>query len=440
MLFFDDQRLFARKGFERRYGEPNFIPDSVYTDPNLAASGGTSIWQASDGRYHLFYQGFDRNGITETLAAVSDDCIHWLPRNEAASYIRSPRYPNQLIDIGDAELAGVYVDRHDIPERRLKAMTARYQREELSVADEIYVSGDGYSWTLWNHEWSDRRTEPGAGCFYSDVLGKYIVVARSGWGRRQLCVRPTADWSLSEPSYEAIQIDSIDSPDLETYGMPSFPYKGMYIGFLWMYHVPYENGIHYFNGKMTAQLCYSLNGLHWQRSLRTDFIGNDLPLTAGMVFPTAVTETGDGSLLITASCTPNEHGHFSEEGHIITFRLREDGFIRLCADDVGSLCTRQLLVQGRVFWNLQAEHATVAVLDSGSRPIEGMGHEDCVPFSGDSVSWEPTYRNGRTLASLEGKVVVLELRLRNGSVYSYHGDFRPLMNTEAMRYEKFGHV
>ena len=441
MLFFDDQRLFARKGLERKYGEPVLLQDAVYTDPNLAASGGfPSIWRAPDGKYHLFYQAFDKKGITETLAAVSDDCIHWAPRNEAAAHMDAPRYPNQLLPVEDAELACVYTDTRDVPERRLKALTARYLREELSVADEIYVSGDGYTWTLWDREWSDRHTEPGAGCFYSEALGKYVVIARSGWGRRQLCVRPTVDWSISEPSYEAIQIDSLDPSDMETYGMPSFAYKGMYIGMLWAYHVPYENCTHYMGGKMSAQLAYSLNGLHWQRSLRTDFIGNDHPETAGMVFPAAVTQTEDGSLLITASCTPNEHGHFSEEGHIVTYRLREDGFIRLCTEGEGSLCTRQPLVQGKVLWNLQAEHATLAVLDIWSNPIEGLSHEDCIPFSGDSTAWEPVFRDGRTLASLEGKVVVLELRLQNGAVYSYHGDFRPLMNTEASRYEKFGRI
>lgn len=441
MLFFDDQRLFARKGFERQYGQPELIQDSVYTDPNLAASGGfPSVWREPNGRYHMFYQAFDKNGITETLAAISDDGVHWSPRNAAAAHIDAPRYPNQLLPVEDAELAGVFVDPYDAPERRLKALTARYLREELSVADEIYVSADGYNWTLWDREWSDRRTEPGAGCFYSEALGKYVIIARSGWGRRQLCVRTTSDWSLSEPSYEAVQIDSLDPPDLETYGMPSFAYKGIYIGLLWMYHVPYENCTHFMDGKMSCQLAYSLNGLHWQRSLRNDFIGNDLPETAGMVFPTSVTQTADGSLLVTASCSSKEHGHFSEDGRIVTYRLREDGFIRLRAKDEGVLCTRQLWVRGRIFWNLQAEQATVAVLDVSSNPIEGMGHEDCIAFSGDSTAWEPVYRNGKTLASLEGKIVVLELKLRNGSVYSYHGDFQPLMNTEAARIEKFGRL
>ena len=34
----------------------------------------------------------------------------------------------------------------------------------------------------------------------------------------------------------------------------------------------------------------------------------------------------------------------------------------------------------------------------------------------------------------------MELRLRSGRVYGYRGDFVPMMNQEAARYEQFGTV
>ena len=39
-LFWDDQRVFCRKGLNRIYGKPEFLPDSVYYDPQNSASGG----------------------------------------------------------------------------------------------------------------------------------------------------------------------------------------------------------------------------------------------------------------------------------------------------------------------------------------------------------------------------------------------------------------
>lgn len=449
MLFWDDQRLFRRSKLKRVYGKPELIADSVYTDPKNSISGGfPSVVKNPEGGYTMFYQAFTPEHYTYAFAAVSQDGIHWEPRNTAAEHLDNPDYPNQMIPYDDSELACVCYDPHGAPEARYKALVSKYLREELSVDDQIFVSPNGLDWTLTEEKWSDRNTEPGAGCVYSDVLKRFITVGRSGWGMRRLCVRETEDWKTFTPSREAIQVDSMDEPQLETYGMPVFEYKGWYVGLLWLYHVPEENRTHYMEGTMDCQLCYSINGANWQRSLRTPFIGNDAPQTRGMVFPSAAHADENGDIIITASATPKEHGHFAEKGGcIVSYRLREDGFIALEAgDEEGSLCTRDLLLRnGEITWNIEAEQATVAVygsagsaLENGGKPIEGFSHEDCIPFSGDSTAWIPTYKDGRTIASLGECPVYLEICLKNGRVYAYQGDFTPMMNTEVMRYLKFG--
>ena len=215
---------------------------------------------------------------------------------------------------------------------------------------------------------------------------------------RRLCVRETEDFITSTPSRVAIQIDSLDDPLQETYGMPSFAYKGWYIGLLWMYQTPAVNETKYMGGTMNCQLAYSFNGTHWLRSLRTPFIGNDHPLTQGMVFPSCVRQNGNGDILITASCTPQEHGHFTEEGAIVTYRLREDCFILLRAAKTGTLFTRQLLLgEGGLRVNAQADHMTLAFTIQ-SQP-RGLPNEDCIPLAGTPRSGSPATAAGAACPS-----------------------------------------
>lgn len=449
-LFWDDQRIFCRKGLKRIYGEPEFLPDSVYYDPQNSASGGMpSIVQNPKGDYTLFYQAFTPEHKTYAFAATSPDGIHWNPRNIAKEHLTDPDFPNQLLPTDNAELACVYEDLHGPAQERYKAFVARYHPESLTVEDLTYVSPDGLDWNLSPVSWSDRGAEPGAGCVYSEILQRHMILCRSGWGIRRLCIRETPDWKTFLPSREAVQVDSLDPPQTETYGMPVFQYKGWYIGLLWLYHTLEENQTHYMGGTMDCQLCYSVNGAHWQRSLRTPFIGNHQPQTKGMVFPSAVHTDPDGNIYITASATPHQHGYFKEPGGcIVTYRLREDGFICLEAQEDGAaLCTRELLLHsGAISWNLQGQGITVAVyegtggpLPQDYRPLEGFAHEDCIPFSGDTTRWVPSYKSGRGIESLAGKPVFLEIRLsKGGRIYAYQGDFTPLMNTETMRYLKFG--
>jgi hypothetical protein len=124
-------------------------------------------------------------------------------------------------------------------------------------------------------------------------------------------------------------------------------------------------------------------------------------------------------------------------------RLREDGFIRLTArgDEQGVVALRDTLWQGGPLKiNIHAKHATCAIYKFNTKGREAwLSHEDCEPFSGDSTCWIPKWRNGST-DNLEGKMVIIEVRLENGSLYSIGYEGLPLMNQEAGRYLRTGVV
>ncbi len=200
---------------------------------------------------------------------------------------------------------------------------------------------------------------------------------------------------------------------------------------------------------MCAQLAYSLNGHHWQRSLRMPFISPDM-LPDGpwkMAFPSTMIRLKDGSILIYVCTSRLEHG--TEYAKMIgnaavkILRLRKDGFIKLTAkgDEQGVVALRDTLWQGGpLSINLHARHATCAIYKYGTNGTESwFSHEDCVPFSGDDCQWMPQWRTG-TLNSLTDQLVNIEVRLQDGSLYSIAYDGIPMMNQQAECYRKFGRL
>ena len=69
-----------------------------------------------------------------------------------------------------------------------------------------------------------------------------------------------------------------------------------------------------------------------------------------------------------------------------------------------------------------------------SEEVEGYGHEDCIPFSGDSRDWVPKFKSGKTLDDLKGRTVILEIKFSDGILYSLEGDFTNIGNIQAARY------
>jgi hypothetical protein len=115
----------------------------------------------------------------------------------------------------------------------------------------------------------------------------------------------------------------------EHYGMPVFPYKDYFVGFLWIFHVPNIRQRKYWGGKLDAQLVYSYNGTHFNRSLREPFLSNDSsPETAGLLnerrlasmkADAVLVNGGRGSLIDQdALCRLLQRGHFWGVGLEVT--------------------------------------------------------------------------------------------------------------------------
>lgn len=452
LLFFDDKHLLLRENLKRICAQPQL--EAVYIDPVASTSAGfpSVVRDPKTGLYHMFYQGWLRGDKIVTLAAASKDGLHFQPRSTARQAgITAPVCDHQLLAEMDGELALVFEDHHAPEDKRLKALVAVYNRPQMQVKNILFTSGDGIHWILEEGvRWNTRGAEPGAGCFYCEATESYILTQRPDWGVRRICIAETRDWQhFSDPEL-VLQADALDEPLTETYGMPAFAYDGWYIGFLWLYQPPQERGpVKYWKGKVHSQLTYSVNGRHFQRALRQPFIGNGDPAspTWGMVFPSALYTDAEGNLVVAASACRYEHGHFADQGggSIVFYRLRKDGFVALeSTGGPGLLCTRGLLTAGgELEINIEAPYseATCCIYTHGGiEPMPGYSHEDCIPFTGDSTKWVPSWKEGRTFSQLAGQVVYIEVKLNSGMLYSIRGQLTPMMVRDVDRYVKFGTI
>lgn len=454
ILFFDDKNILSRTGVERKLGKPEIV--SCYKDPLANTSTGMpSIWYDEENSlYHMFYNGFIGEYLVP-LVAISEDGINFQPRNTADKENWDYCFaPNQMFDpkIYGGELAYVYEDKTAPKSERLKALfTIGDSNAKRIVHDYIYASEDGIKWTKQPKEWHNHAAEPGAMCFYNNVTKKHTIVARPDAGARRIGIIETEDFKKFTDLKLVMTPDSLDEPLVEHYGMPVFPYGDIFIGFLWIYHVPNVRERKYIGGTIDAQLVYSYNGTNFNRSLRESFFTNDYCAeTAGMVFPCEMYEGANGELLVAASINPKEHGQFKDSGKIAIYKLRKDGFISFNAKADGEIITIPMVYSGgKITVNANCEELSCALftddsVDNPTRltahnliPLDGFSHKEFKNFSGNSDSYELAWE-AADLESLKGKIIYLELKFSKGDIYSINGELTPMLICDLARYHKFG--
>ncbi|MBI3941371.1 MAG: hypothetical protein HY326_00025 [Chloroflexi bacterium] len=452
ILFLDDQRLNRRDNVTRRIGKPQLMAESYYQDPYANTTWGyPGIFRdEANGKWRLVYQGKVAQGKMCPLLAESDDGLSWQPRDTTGEIDLPDRLvPHQLLPITHfGEWPPCYVDPWAEPAERLKGLVVYHDTSMNTMNTRLWVSPDGLHWTLKEGiEWQKSGPDPGVGVFWNAVRKSYTLTTRPDYGDRRIALFETQDWQhFTEPEL-ALQADPLDTPLTNLYCMPVFPYEGYYLGMLGVYHtVPHERGdTKYLGGHVDCQLTYSLNGWHFQRSLRDPLIANGNPgePDAGCVYASSMIMAEDGSLWIYASASTHEHAYLpAGSGSIVTYRLRQDGFVYLeSTGGTGLVGTQPMFWQrGEITLNVQSQGGgiRVQVTEPTWTPIEGYTFEDCRPFSGDDTASEPVWQGGRTLQLLSGRVIRLEIELHSARLYAIRGDFLPLEVADSRRFTQEG--
>lgn len=473
ILFFDNQYLNLWDNVVRKTGKPELISQSLYRDPNANVSWGfpcvykepkNEIWR-------LIYLGWTPDKKRLPLLAESENGVRWRLRDVTKEVSLPNRLlPNQLLPLDlFGEWPACFVDPHAEPEERIKGLVV-YHTSRFHIGTRLWVSPDGIHWKDTGVAWQKIGPDPGTGVFWNKVRQSYVITTRADWTDRRIAVFETQDWRNFTTPELALQADSLDGPISELYGMPVFPYEEYYIGFLWIYHaVPYINGRlpyqpawrgfggylepgefsphKFWEGRVDCQLAYSLNGWHFQRTLREPFIANSEPGKpgSGMVYPSCMIQKEDGALWIYASTSTREHGYIDHgEDGIVIYKLRQDGFMYLQSKTgIGKIGTRPVYWKGgELALNVQAQGGGVRVqiTDIHGKPLEGYTFEDSIPFNEESTHWEPTWQGDKRMRSLAKTALRVEVALWNARIYAIRGDFIPMTGGETWRFIHEGMV
>jgi hypothetical protein len=232
--------------------------------------------------------------------------------------------------------------------------------------------------------------------------------------------------------------DDLDPDATQIYGMPVFPYQGLYIGQPWIYNARWFKYGTYTDRRLgesekdspctiDVQLAWSWDLVNWTRPPdRASFIprGAEGQFDSGMIYTArAPVEVGD-NLYFYYGGMNGAHNSRKWTSAIGLAILRLDGFCSMRAGtEEGSLITRREPMRvPRVTINAKTAsggYVVAELLDTNNKVIPGFGRDDCKPFQGDSVRHVLTWKTATLPADQLETDKKIRFVLTNAELFSY---------------------
>jgi predicted GH43/DUF377 family glycosyl hydrolase len=438
-------RVFHRA--EKHPANPLIIADHDWEGSN--AIRGPYVYGTvfrEDGRLRMWYQVLNKGN--HVGYAESRDGITWTKHDLGLININGSRANNLVVSAfdesstgpGQCHNPGVIVRPAETDPARRYAL---YGYDGKSGHARVAFSPDGFRWRF------DPATAERAMFTSSDVVNffhdpyesRYVVTwkARNRRGRA-VGVGWSADGlSWTKPFEGPVFVaDDLDPDATQIYGMPVFPYQGLYVGQPWIYRARYFKSGEYTVKKlheaqedsprtMEVQLAWSWDLITWTRPPER---GELIPLGApgswddGMLFTArAPVVMGDRLHFYYGGCDA-AHDEKRVKAGIGLATLRLDGFCSLRAGTAeGWLITRrEALREPAVFINARVHSGgsvTAEILDRRNRVVPGFSQADCVPFTGDATRHELRWRTDRLPENILTADAKIRFHLRNADLFSY---------------------
>lgn len=240
-------------------------------------------------------------------------------------------------------------------------------------------------------------------------------------------------------NHPVMTADDLDPDATQIYGMPVFPYQGMYIGLPWMYHARFFKYGEYtvdrlheaqMDSPRTAdvQLAWSWNMVNWTRPCpRQPFIplGPEGSWDDSMIFTARAPVEVDGRLFFYYGGFDQPHDEYRGiKGEIGLATLRLDGFCGMSADDEEGwlISRRELFRVPRVIINARTRaggYVEAEILDRDNKVLPGFSRQECVRFSGDETAHELRWKTGVFPEDVLTRDRKIRFYLRNAEVFSY---------------------
>jgi hypothetical protein len=222
--------------------------------------------------------------------------------------------------------------------------------------------------------------------------------------------------------------------EANVYGMPVYPYQGIYIGFPWMFDITtYNSGAYAItgDGKIQPQIAVSPDLRHWSRPVRDPVIplGKTGSWDDGTLYTSSNMQVTDKEMGVYFGAMSLPHGGSSptitQYARIAKASWRRDGFVSLYngGTDAGAITTKTITFTGKqLLVNTKLDvggSLRVEVLDKDGKAISGYDVKQCKAIIGDQYMAVINWTKGADVSALQGKEIKLRFHLSGGNIYSY---------------------
>jgi len=280
--------------------------------------------------------------------------------------------------------------------------------------------------------------------FYDPYKARYVATWKCGNRRGRAAGVATSrdglEWTkpVEGPVFVA---DDLDPDATQIYGMPVFPYQGLYVGLPWVYNARWIKIGGYADRKlgeaeegsprtMSVQLAWSWNLINWTRTPeRAQFIPRGAPgeFDSDMIYTArAPVQMGD-ELWFYYGGFDGPHNSRTTISHIGLAKLRLDGFcsMRAGADEGWLISRREVFARPKVTINARtAPGGCVAaeLLDRDNNVIPGFSRAECNTFTGDSVRHVLTWKTAELPEEMREPDKKIRFLLKQADLFSYLPD------------------
>jgi hypothetical protein len=249
-----------------KYGPPVLRPDKPWEE-GTALIFGSAIFDEEEHLFKMWYY----TGSAGVAYATSTDGVHW-DKPELDVYPYEGQKTNLIAKMGQwdyfREIVGVHKDiREPDPARRYKMVFVSMQRNykgphanryrsDKRIGLGIACSPDGIHFAL-KDLFATEEVCDISHLFYDDEIERFVAYGRcllsadmplgtrfKRWGSGRAVVHLTSpdleNWTLGEFVYAA---EHSDPPGTEIYSISAFPYGGMYICMIQMFHGRRDQGL-----------------------------------------------------------------------------------------------------------------------------------------------------------------------------------------------------
>jgi hypothetical protein len=455
ILFFDDFLIHRGPDVERRFHTPQWQDEVSYTDSSSPyGMGYASVVAAPEGGYYLYYvclsgeETSDEHGSTVICMAQSDDGLTWQP---LATGVAREGLPENVLLSGTPKPGGwwAYRDANPAAQGRYLTTNSPILRDPsgnglLDVPSVLLESWDGLNWNVIPEaEFLPHHSDTCNAVVYNPIKGRYQITIRRRWGERRVFQVESDDlvkWTAPHP---VVHPSPIDPPSTHFYGMPQFfiPSAGLFVGFLWLQHMPYNDVM---GGPVTTEYAYSYDGDLWNRT-HTIAMPRREPGTfgGGSLYGTAMIEREEDVIVYAVARVEEHHAipRLIERGQqsavLLSGTLRKHGFVGLVSNrGRGEITTECLLIdRPEITINVNAPLGGVRVqlCDTGYRPLPGCTYEDCREIQGDHVSADVVWGDGVAFRRIvESKQWVrIQVELEHAEIFSIDTECAVAINPKA---------